>query len=107
MAEQTARAIHVYIPLWNMAAAVPFVVVATIIAVTPGGIGVNELTSTTALKFFGTPMAVAAQWSVANRLLVTASCFVVAAFALAVWVVENMTRSGTVKASVKVTREVG
>ena len=96
MAEQSARAIHVYIPLWNMAAAVPFVVVATIIAVTPGGIGVNELTSVTALKLFGTPLVVAAQWSVANRILATISCFAVATCAAIMWIVEkSLTASST------------
>ncbi len=89
MAARTAEAIHVRIPLWHMAAAVPFVVIATVVAVTPGGIGVNELTSATALKFFGTPLAVAAQWSLANRFLVTASCFVVAACAAITWAAEK------------------
>jgi uncharacterized membrane protein YbhN (UPF0104 family) len=107
MAEQTAQAIHVYIPLWHMAAAVPFVVIATVIAITPGGIGVNELTSTTALKLFGTPLAVAADWSLANRLLVTASCFVVAACAFATWFAENMAAPGTRDANSKTTREAG
>jgi len=49
--------------------------------VTPGGIGVNELASVTALKLFGTPLSIAAQWAVANRILCTASCFLVAGFA--------------------------
>jgi uncharacterized membrane protein YbhN (UPF0104 family) len=96
MAGQTAEAIHAHIPLWHMAAAVPFVGIANVIAVTPGGIGVNELTSSTALKFFGTPLAVAAQWSLANRFLVTASCFAVAACAALMWAVERMATSSTV-----------
>jgi hypothetical protein len=89
MAVQTARIVNLTIPLWQMAAAVPFVFLSTILAVTPGGIGVNELTSTTALKLFGTPLAVAAQWSVANRLLVTLSCFTVAILALFARTLEN------------------
>jgi hypothetical protein len=99
MAAQTAEAIHAPIPLWHMAAAVPFVFIATIVAVTPGGIGVNELTSATALKFFGTPLAIAAQWSLANRFLVTASCFAVATCASIVWVVEKTATSDTGDAS--------
>jgi uncharacterized membrane protein YbhN (UPF0104 family) len=95
MAEQTAQAIHVRIPLWHMAAAVPFVVVATVIAVTPGGIGVNELSSATALKFFGTPLTLAAQWSLANRFLVTESCFAVAACAALMWAVERIATTTT------------
>lgn len=107
MAAQTAEAIHADIPVWHMAAAVPFVVIATIIAVTPGGIGVNELTSATALKFFGTPLAVAAQWSLANRFLVTAACFTVAACAAILWAVERIGTSGSRNADDKTAEEVG
>jgi hypothetical protein len=99
MAAQTAESIHAPIPLWHMAAAIPFVFIATIVAVTPGGIGVNELTSATALKFFGTPLAIAAQWSLANRFLVTASCFAVVACASVIWMVEKMATWGAVNPS--------
>lgn len=78
MSVQTAEAIHVNIPIWQMAASIPFVVMASVIALTPGGLGVNELTSVTALKIFGTPLAVAAQWALANRVLIAVSYFVVA-----------------------------
>lgn len=106
MATQTAEAIHAHIPLWHMAAAMPFVVIANTIAVTPGGIGVNELTSSTALKFFGTPLVVAAQWSLANRFLVTASCFAVAACAAPTWAAERMATSSTNDANNKTEAEV-
>jgi len=95
MAFQTAQAVQAPISLWNMAAAMPFVGVATIIALTPGGVGVNEWTSTSALRIFGTPLTLAAQWSVANRVLATASCFVVAALAAALWAVEPATTPTT------------
>jgi uncharacterized membrane protein YbhN (UPF0104 family) len=81
MSVQTAEAINVHIPVWQMAAAIPFVVMASVIALTPGGLGVNELTSVTALKIFGTPLAVGAQWAVANRVLIAASYVLVAACA--------------------------
>jgi uncharacterized membrane protein YbhN (UPF0104 family) len=106
MAGQTVEAIHAHIPLWHMAAAVPFVVIVTVIAVTPGGIGVNELTLATALKVFGTPLTVAAQWTLANRVLGTASCFAVAACAAIVWAVEKMTTSRTGDANGKTRAEV-
>ena len=83
MSAQTADAVHLHIAVWQMAAAVPFVVMASVIAITPGGIGVNELTSVTALKVFGTPMAVGAQWALANRVLIAASYFSVAILAAA------------------------
>jgi uncharacterized membrane protein YbhN (UPF0104 family) len=81
MSIQTAEAIGVHIPLWQMAAAIPFVVLASVIALTPGGLGVNELTSVTALKMFGTPLAVAAEWALVNRVLIAVSYFLVAACA--------------------------
>jgi hypothetical protein len=40
---------------------------------------VNELAAVTALKVFGTPLAVAAQWALANRILIAVSYFSVAA----------------------------
>lgn len=92
MAEQTSAAIGAGIPLWQMAAMVPFVVVATLFAVTPGGIGVNELMSVSALKQLGTPLAVAGQWAAANRVLATAACFVVAAAAVSILLVERIIR---------------
>ena len=81
MSIQTAEAIGVHIPLWQMAAAIPFVVLASVIALTPGGLGVNELTSVTALKMFGTPLAVGAEWALVNRVLIAVSYFLVAACA--------------------------
>jgi hypothetical protein len=78
MSVQTAELINVHIPVWQMAAAIPFVVMASVIALTPGGLGVNELTSVTALRIFGTPLTVGAQWAVANRVLIAVSYFLVA-----------------------------
>jgi uncharacterized membrane protein YbhN (UPF0104 family) len=94
-AGQTAEAINAQIPLWRMAAAMPFAAVANVIAVTPGGIGVNELTSVTALHLFGTPLALASQWALANRCLGIASCFVVAACALLMLGAEKSLAPGT------------
>ena len=78
----TAEAIGEHIPLWHMAAAIPFVVLTSVIAVTPGGLGVNELTSVGALKLFGTPLAVGAQWALGNRVLIAVSYSVVAVCAV-------------------------
>jgi len=81
MAGQVAEAIGVPIPLWSIAAAIPFVVIACLIAITPGGLGVNELTFATALSIFGTPFSLGAQWALANRVLSAASCILIGAFA--------------------------
>lgn len=83
MAGQTAQAIGVHIPLWQLAAAMPFVIIACVIVVTPGGLGVNELSYAATLHLFGTPLNVGAQWALANRVLVALSCIVVAACAIA------------------------
>lgn len=78
MAGETSHAIGFSIPLWHLAAAMPFVVLSNALAITPGGIGLNELTYATALGMFGTPLAVAAQWSLANRALTAGAAFAVA-----------------------------
>lgn len=78
MAVQSAQAVGVSIPLWQFAAAMPFVIIACVIVATPGGIGVNELSYATTLHMFGTPLNVGAQWALANRFLVASSCIVVA-----------------------------
>lgn len=81
MTRETAAAIGAPIPLWQLAAIVPFAVVVMLLAVTPGGIGVSELTSVGVLRLLGTPLEVSAPWAVANRILATASCVLVSALA--------------------------
>jgi len=78
MAGETSHAIRSTIPIWHLAAAMPFVVLSSALAITPGGIGVNEFTYATALSMFGTPLAAAAQWALANRALTAAAAFAVA-----------------------------
>jgi uncharacterized membrane protein YbhN (UPF0104 family) len=102
MAGQAAEAIGVNIPLWHLAAAMPFVIIACVLVVTPGGLGVNELSYATALHMFGTPLNVGAQWALANRFLVASSCLVVAACAIALLGVTKMMTAG---APVKVMQE--
>jgi uncharacterized membrane protein YbhN (UPF0104 family) len=98
MAGQAAEAIGVNIPLWHLAAAMPFVILACVIVVTPGGLGVNELSYATTLHMFGTPLNVGAQWALANRFLVASSCLVVAACAITVLgLTKMMTAGDTVK----------
>lgn len=94
MAFQTAAMTGTKIALWKLAAAVPFATISNLIALTPGGVGVNELTSATALHLFGTPLAIASQWAIANRVLVMASCFLVTAVGIISAAVERMVHSG-------------
>ncbi|HET9183512.1 MAG TPA: lysylphosphatidylglycerol synthase transmembrane domain-containing protein [Candidatus Angelobacter sp.] len=69
MAGETTRAIGLSIPVWHLAASMPFVVASTALSITPGGLGLNEITFAIALKMFGTPLGVATQWALANRIL--------------------------------------
>jgi hypothetical protein len=77
-ARETTVAIHSSLPLWHLAAAMPFVVLSMAVGITPGGLGLNELTYSAALSLFGTPLAATTQWAIANRLLNSAASFVVA-----------------------------
>ncbi len=89
MSIQTAEAVGLNIPFWRMAAAIPFVSVATIVVLTPGGLGLNDLAGAGALRIFGTPFATGAQWVLANRVLVSASYLLLAACAAGVLGVEG------------------
>ena len=66
----SAQAIGVDLPLWHLAASLPFAIIANALAITPGSLGVNEWTVSSALFALGTPFAVSAQWVVVNRVLV-------------------------------------
>jgi hypothetical protein len=95
MSIETAEAVGLHFPPWQMAAAIPFVVIASIIGVTPGGLGVNELALAGALEVFGTPFTIGAQWALANRVIVAASYFFVAACAATLLGARRITAPGT------------
>jgi hypothetical protein len=90
MSAQTAEAIGVSIPIWSMAAAMPFVMLISVVALTPGGIGMSEFTAASALSLFGTAFTIGASWTLANRILVTISYFVVALGAAAILGVQRV-----------------
>lgn len=90
MAAQVAEAVGAHIPVWHLAAAMPFVTIAYVLSITPGGLGVNELSYAFALNIFGTPVTVGAQWALENRILVVLSCFVVAGFGAAMLCIEKI-----------------
>jgi len=94
MAGETAAAVSAQIPLWHLAAAIPFVVLATAIAVTPGGVGVNELTYSGALSVFGTSFSAAANWTIANRVLGMTASFLVAFIAAAIFAIGSLRGTG-------------
>lgn len=97
MAEQVATGTGLRIAVWRMSAALPFAAIANVIAITPGGVGINELTSTAVLAGFGIPLTVAAKWSLANRVLLAASSFTVAACALVVAAVRKLAATDAIQ----------
>jgi uncharacterized membrane protein YbhN (UPF0104 family) len=90
MSVQTAKAIGVSIPIWSLAAAIPFVMLMSVVALTPGGLGMSEFTFASALSLFGIAFTVGASWTLTNRILVTISYFVVAAGAAAILGVQRI-----------------
>jgi len=99
MSVETAEAVGLHISLWQLAAAIPFVIFASIIALTPGGIGVNELAGVGTLSVFGTPFVTGAQWALANRVLVSVSyllfavCAAVLLLSRRLWTVRKNSKS--------------
>ena len=82
MAKETAVAIHADIPLWHLAAAMPFAVLATASGITPGGLGLTEFAYATILSGLGTPLTLTTQWALANRLLIAGGSIAVAVLLL-------------------------
>lgn len=93
MSVGTASAVGLHIPFWRMAAAIPFVTASSFIALTPGGLGINEISSVAGLRLFGTSLAVGGQWALANRILITISYLIVAFCAAVLTSVMRLTAS--------------
>jgi hypothetical protein len=70
MGAASGNAVGLDVPVWRLAASLPFAVIANALAITPGGLGINEWTVSSALFALGTPFQLAAQWAVVNRALV-------------------------------------
>ena len=66
----------------QLAAALPLVGLATTVAVTPGGLGVNEWTFAAALTAFGVDFEIATQCALINRVLATVAAMVIGAAGL-------------------------
>ncbi len=77
MAAATTVTVGLDVPALQLAAALPLVVLASALALTPAAIGVNEWTFVAALTAFGTPVEQATQWALANRLLVAMASFAI------------------------------
>ena len=54
---------------WQIAAVMPFVVLAVLLSFAPGGLGVNEWTYASALVVFGVPFATGVEFALLNRIL--------------------------------------
>ena len=94
MAIATTYAVGLNVSALQLAAALPLVVLATALAVTPGGIGINEWTFAAALTAFGADFETATQFALVNRVLVAAAALMigVAGVTLA-WLTEKNTVS--------------
>jgi len=64
-----SRAFALNIPPWELAAAVPAVMLASVLSFIPAGLGVNELTFVGLLGSAGTPVPIAAAFALLNRTL--------------------------------------
>jgi hypothetical protein len=65
----TAKAIGADLALWQIAASLPFSMLANALAITPGGLGLAEWAVSSALFFLGTSFQVSAQWALVGRVL--------------------------------------
>jgi len=99
MAGQVTAAIHSSIPTWQLAAAMPFAVVAAVVGITPGGLGVTEFAIANALTLFGTPIIAGTQWAMANRLLSTAAGLSVGLVAVLFLLAQKLQRKAEKKRS--------
>lgn len=79
MTMATTHAVGLNISSVQIAAALPFVVLAMALAVTPGGVGINEWTFVGALVAFGVDLETATQCALINRLLVGIAVLMVGA----------------------------
>jgi hypothetical protein len=77
IASQVSSGVHIAIPLWRLGAAVPFGLLAGVVGITPGGLGLSEAAYATFFKLSGLSLALSTQWAIANRLLATAAIFIV------------------------------
>lgn len=89
MAESVSLAIHSPIPMWHLAAAVPFGLLAALAGITPGGLGLTEFAFTGILAGLGTSAAASSEWAIANRLLTCAAAFVVATAGAAILSIQH------------------
>ena len=87
-----ANALSLDLPLWHLAAAFPFAVLAIALALTPGALGIGEFTFSWALVALGTPLQVAGQWVIATRILVVATAALLGFAGTAIVVLSHRSR---------------
>jgi uncharacterized membrane protein YbhN (UPF0104 family) len=79
MGMATTYAVGLNISGEQIAAALPLVVVAMALAVTPGGVGINEWTFVASLVAFGVDVETATEYALLNRILVGSAVLIVGA----------------------------
>lgn len=80
----SAKAIGADLGVWQLAAALPFAVLANALALTPGGLGVTEWAASTVLFALGTSFQASVQWALVNRVLLAAAAVLLGLAGLAV-----------------------
>lgn len=77
LATALTLAVGLAVSPWQLAAALPFAVIAIALVATPAGLGVNEWAMSGALFAFGVTMHTAVQWVVLSRVLSTGASVLV------------------------------
>ncbi|HXV24567.1 MAG TPA: hypothetical protein VED46_09945, partial [Alphaproteobacteria bacterium] len=70
----------------------PLVILASVIALTPGALGFNELTFTGLLVILGTSFDAAAEWALVNRILTLVASLLIGAAGAIVLILEAYRR---------------
>lgn len=78
MSAAVAPAVGLDIPAWKVMAALPFAALAAAVSPTPSGLGLLDWAFASGLMMFGTPVDIAVQWALVNRLLMSAHSLFVA-----------------------------
>jgi hypothetical protein len=94
MCAASANAVALDVPVWRLAASLPFAMVANALAITPAGLGVVEWAISSALFALGTSFQVSAQWAVVNRVLVAAAAGVCGIAGIAIATAARSSRRG-------------
>jgi uncharacterized membrane protein YbhN (UPF0104 family) len=93
-AAATSWTMGLAIPALHLAIAMPLVILASVIALTPGALGFNELAYAGSLVILGTSFDAAAEWALFNRILTMLASLLIGLAGAVVLVLDVYRRSG-------------